>query len=84
MQTQLPQKRQKAKINTTISDERWPSLIGAIKIPVLKEERAGLSPGICSHRSEQCSIQEKKKKPVNSSGSAKCIFYYSVVWLPVP
>lgn len=51
VQTRLPQKRQKAKINTTISDERWPSLIGAIKIPVLKGDWVGLSPGICSHHS---------------------------------
>lgn len=57
VQTQLPQKRRKAKINTTISDERWPFLIGAIKIPVLKGEWAGLSPGICSRCSEDCGIQ---------------------------
>lgn len=57
VQTQLPQKRQKAKINTTISDEEWPSLIGAIKIPVLQGEWAGLSPGICRHHSEECGIQ---------------------------
>lgn len=57
VQIQMPQKRQKAKINTTISDERWPSLIGAIKIPVLKGEWAGLSPGISSHHSEEGGIQ---------------------------
>lgn len=55
--TKLPQKRQKAKIDTAVSDERWPFLIGPIKIPVLKREWAELSPGICSRHSEECGIQ---------------------------
>lgn len=59
--TRLPQKRQKAKIDTTISDERWPFLIRPIKIPVLKREWAESFPGICSRRSEECGIQWNDK-----------------------